>query len=170
MKTPILCCLIFCLIVAARADVTGDDGRLATLKALAFTKATSASIAKIGAPKGDELSNFHGCILRSRWKKLSASSRDELGALLRNPIDEEIIRISKTSPGEEVLTHMDPMGFGYGDYGVRLETDAGVREFSICLAHGGDGYIYVYDLKKHGLGVNPSHEVILKLENFDPSK
>ncbi len=122
--------------VAVRADAADNAGQLASFRAVAFGKVTSASVAKIidlrmhklAAPNGGD---FHGFAVISPWQALEPKSREALAALLRSPIDYWVMAYA--TAGNAELVKLSSLCLPDPGYAVHLETDRGPRDFAICL-------------------------------------
>jgi len=131
-----------------RADGAANAKRLAELRALSFSEVKKISIARLSVPAKKEEGVFHGCALRTEWKEIPTVTNKSLVGGLRALISDDIAVYSKA--GDAALILLEPFGFVYGEFGVRLETDRGLREFSVSFEKN-TGYVYAYDGKKHNL-------------------
>ena len=104
------------------------------------------SVAKLSTPLKKEDALFHGCVLQSEWKEIPVSESQALVAILRELIADHISSYSKA--GDADVITLQPFGFVYGEFAIRLETDRGRREFSVSPGTK-TGYVYAYDEKKH---------------------
>lgn len=158
--------VLLCIARFASAGSDENKERLAILKEVDFNTANSASVVALAAPSEGHKATFHGCAVISEWKSLSPLARDKLAARLRQPIQEEITAFSKA--GDDDLIVLQPMGVVYGNYGVRMDTDRGLREFAICLPKEWDGYIYIYSGRSRSMGLSPGKVLMSSLEEFNP--
>lgn len=129
------------------ADAAANAERLSNLLALSFYEVKRMSVAKLAPPAKTEDAAFHGCAMKSAWMDVLDEQRAAAIAL-RDLIADELAYYARAGDSDVIL--LQPLGFVYGDCGVRLETAEGVREFSIRW-QGSSGYVYAYDRKKHHL-------------------
>lgn len=160
-------CLTLAALTIGRAASPENSERLSQLQALSFAKAHTVSIAKLTTPSTGYKPDFHGCVLASDWKPLDGKPRDELVALLQQIINEQINVITHDLEGH--YGFLEPFGNVYGDYGIRIKTDQGTREFSITLPkNGGSGFLYGYAAAKKSLGLVSDQELTQKFAAYQP--
>lgn len=158
--------LILALFRVATSLVAGTAAeQLAQLRPLAFDKVKSAAIARLDSVAAQGKA-FHGQDLASPWTTLAPAQRDEVAATLRGILGREIEQWTKAGDGELVI--LQPFGFVPGDFAVRLETDRGVRDFSVAVWS--TGYIHIYDEKKHTITRALRDEDRQKLQRLAPAQ
>lgn len=127
---------------------------------LSFTRVISGAVVKLDGDTGSRGERFHGNRMTSDWIALPRAKATEAGVVLAREINRLVAEAlaadaaSPSKPGtERVVFH--PLGPVVYDYGLRIETDRGRRDFMISLPTSQwPGYIDAYGSAGITLGID----------------